>query len=378
MRNIFLLYMPPNNGEAMVHYQDTIKNRVPFERLAPHLPRSLGQSLRRTFGERSIAVWGSRDGSGNRPKFDRMVEGDDILIVEGATIKLMGKVAGKTVNPHLSRELWKNLHGENTAGWDLIYFIANPVEVDVPFAAFCRYFGYAEHLQLRGMTAVSADRLEAFYSRYDDIYSVLMRIRSGTEVAERPEFVEPTQPELVELTTADVSQVLQSDISEHVRMQWTLANLGIKAGQKVWVPRGDQARLRSTYAFNEFEAEFAAGIDLPHSYLENIDVVWKEEFRIDAAFEVENSTSIYSGLLRFADLTVVAPNSNYPMFIVAPAEKRNRVREQLRRPSFGRLQIRDKVRFLPYEAIDDIDRFFPTAASGLSIDVIQGRAEILT
>ena len=46
--------------------------------------------------------------------------------------------------------------------------------------------------------------------------------------------------------------------------------------------------------------------------------MWKEEFRIDAAFEIENSTSIYSGLLRFADLNIVAPNTTYPMFIVAP------------------------------------------------------------
>ena len=42
------------------------------------------------------------------------------------------------------------------------------------------------------------------------------------------------------------------------------------------------------------------GLDTQVKYVENIDVVWKEEFRIDAAFEIENSTSIYSGLLRFA------------------------------------------------------------------------------
>src|SRR5262249_24527045 len=46
----------------------------------------------------------------------------------------------------------------------------------------------------------------------------------------------------------------------------------------------------------------------------------------DAAFEIENSTSIYSALLRFADLTMVAPNTLYPMFIVAPSDRHNRVR----------------------------------------------------
>ena len=33
---------------------------------------------------------------------------------------------------------------------------------------------------------------------------------------------------------------------------------------------------------------FAAGLDTQVKYVENIDVVWKEEFRIDAAFEIEN------------------------------------------------------------------------------------------
>ena len=66
---------------------------------------------------------------------------------------------------------------------------------------------------------------------------------------------------------------------------------------------------------------------MPAKYVENIDAVWKEEFRIDAAFEIEHSTAIYSGLLRFSDLKIIAPNSNYPLFIVAPTEKRNRIIE---------------------------------------------------
>src|SRR5260370_1074837 len=122
MRNIFLLYMPPGNAEAMVHYQDTIRNKVTFERVAPHVSSSSARNLQQVFGIHSIAVWGSRDSSANRAKFDRMTEGDEILIVEGETIKLLGRVAGKVISPTLSAELWKNLRGDTTQGWDLIYF----------------------------------------------------------------------------------------------------------------------------------------------------------------------------------------------------------------------------------------------------------------
>jgi hypothetical protein len=365
----------------MLHYRDTIQNRVPMERLARFLSRDQVERLREVFSNRPIAVWGSRNSPANRAKFERMGVGDDLLIVEGEAIKLMGKVAYKAINPDLSRELWRNLNGDSSEGWDLVYFIANPLEVGVPFVEFCKLLGYEPNYQLRGFTSVSEERLGRFYEHYDDLYSILVRLRSGKAVEQRevPKAEEPAPPPLIEVEREDVDAVLASEVvSDHVKMQWKLASLGLKAGEKVWVPAGDQGKLRKVYEFNEFEAEFAAGIDLPKSYVENIDVVWKEEFRIDAAFEIENTTAIYSGLLRFADLSILAPNTTYPMFIVAPVEKRNRVREQLLSPAFRRLELRDKVKFLPYEAVDDIDRFFASSSSGLSVALIAGKAEVLT
>ena len=140
----------------------------------------------------------------------------------------------------------------------------------------------------------------------------------------------------------------------------------------------DQAKLAKFYEFESFDSEFTAGIDLPHSYVENIDVVWKQEFRIDAAYEIENSTAIYSGLLRFADLMILAPNTIYPMFIVAPTDRKNRVREQLRRPTCRQLQLDKKVRFLSYEVVDEIDRFFGESPTGLNVELITGKAELIT
>lgn len=37
-----------------------------------------------------------------------MKEGDEVLIVEGQTIRLLGRVAGKIVSADLSNELWAN------------------------------------------------------------------------------------------------------------------------------------------------------------------------------------------------------------------------------------------------------------------------------
>ena len=75
---------------------------------------------------------------------------------------------------------------------------------------------------------------------------------------------------------------------------------------------------------------------------------------------------------------MVAPNTVYPMFIVAPSSKRNRLREQLARPSFRHLGISDKVRYLSYEKVQEIDEFFGEEGKGLNVDVIKGKSEVLS
>lgn len=374
--------MPPGNTEAMVHYQDTIKNKVQLARIIKFVSPDLRAKLISIFGASPVATWGSQAGPRNRSHFSRMSQGDDVLIVEGDSIKLIGKVAAKVESVELSRELWKPLRGGDDVSWQLIYFIANPRELNLPFSKFCRLLGYENSYRLRGFTTVSADRLEHFYARYDDLYSVLVKLQMGEPVAEKaPDaFSIAAQPpsDLREIQPEEIDQLLQNRrISDHITMQWKLALLGLKAGERVWVPVGDQTKLRQAYQFESFDQHFTAGIDLPHSYVENIDVVWKQEFRIGAAYEIENSTSIYSGLLRFADLNILAPNTTYPMFIVAPRDRKNRADEQVRRPTFKRLDMHNKVRFLSYETINEIEEFFSGSDSGLSVELVYGRSEPL-
>ncbi len=376
MKNIFILYMPPGNYEAMVHYEDTIKNKVSMGRIIKYIDSDFRDRLQKIFGNSSIAIWGSRTGDNNRTRFSKMQPGDNVLIVEGETIKLLGKIADKTENPDLSKELWKNLKGNSLAGWDLIYFIANPIEIDLPFSKLKELFNYKQSWNLRGFTNISNDKLEEFYSNYDDLYSVLVRIKRGESINRKAHIDLTIETESTIPTEEDINiEPVGKEESDHIIMQWKLAKLGKKAGSKVWVPRNDQSRLTKNYGFRGYEAEFTAGIDTPARYVEQIDVVWKKEFQIDAAFEIENTTSIYSGLLRFADLKLIAPNSNYPLFIVAPIEKRERVFNQIKRPVFQKIDFGKKVRYLSYEAINEVDEFFSHSTSGLNTDVLMGKSE---
>ncbi len=133
MRNVFLLYMPPRNAQAMVNYENTIIAKVEIERISPFVSQDLKARLLSVFGPRRIAVWGSQSGPRNRGNFEGMIPGDDVLIVEGELVKVIGKIAAKKrESAALSRELWKPLTSDVDTTWELIYFIANPRELNLP------------------------------------------------------------------------------------------------------------------------------------------------------------------------------------------------------------------------------------------------------
>lgn len=73
--------------------------------------------------------------------------------------------------------------------------------------------------------------------------------------------------------------------------------------------------------------------------------------RVVAAFEVEHSTSIHSGIVRLLDLAFGAVEHEVRgLFLVAPDEREEEVRAQLRRPAFR--QIADlSVCFLAYSQL---------------------------
>jgi hypothetical protein len=81
-----------------------------------------------------------------------------------------------------------------------------------------------------------------------------------------------------------------------------------------------------------------------------------------AAFEIESTTSIYSGLLRMSDLISMQPNLNIPLYLVAPDERREKVLTEVNRPTFSRLTppMNQMCRFVSFSALRDaVSRYAP-------------------
>lgn len=130
---------------------------------------------------------------------------------------------------------------------------------------------------------------------------------------------------------------------QHTEIQFHLLNLGAEMGLDVWVARNDRARTWKNQALGTMPRMVA---ELPtqfneatHRTIELIDVLWLKGNSIVAAFEVESTTAIYSGLLRMSDLLALQPNLDIRLYLVAPDERRNKVEQEILRPTF---ELREK------------------------------------
>src|SRR3546814_13234463 len=80
-------------------------------------------------------------------------------------------------------------------------------------------------------------------------------------------------------------------------------------------------------------------------------VCWLESGgRVAGAFEVEHSTSIYSGIVRMLDLALGTDGMASCYFLVAPDRREADVRAQFARPAFSRVAELN-LRYLPYSEI---------------------------
>ena len=146
----------------------------------------------------------------------------------------------------------------------------------------------------------------------------------------------PEDDEIEDETPEDTKSKLT-----HTEIQWRLLKLGSDMGLDVWVARNDKNREynnNSLSSINRIIDEIPLQFDdATNKTIELIDVLWLKGNTIVAAFEIESTTSIYSGLLRMADLISMQPNLNIPLYLVAPDDRREKVIKEINRPTFSRL-----------------------------------------
>ncbi len=151
------------------------------------------------------------------------------------------------------------------------------------------------------------------------------------------------------------AQLVQGESDRtHSEIQAWLRDLGHALGYDVWIAANDRGRLYEGIPLGKSCLErlpdamvTAPGADA----VRLIDVLWLDRgmSSVIAAFEVEHSTSIYSGIVRMLDLALSGSDIHAAagLFLVAPDSREADVRAQLQRPAFSRVSDLD-ISYLPY------------------------------
>ncbi|MDP1797353.1 MAG: type II restriction endonuclease [Planctomycetaceae bacterium] len=148
--------------------------------------------------------------------------------------------------------------------------------------------------------------------------------------------------EVIEKATRKRHKDVELDVreeSEHTQMQHLLTSVGRRLGYQVHVASNDRGKVFQGESLASMTVPSLPPLGLPDEVAQTvalIDVLWLSPDRSDVicGFEVEKSTSIYSGILRLVDLAKSLNRAALPLFLVAPDGREKEIQAQLRRPSF--------------------------------------------
>jgi hypothetical protein len=161
--------------------------------------------------------------------------------------------------------------------------------------------------------------------------------------------------------------------TRHTQVQWPLAKIGRKFGCRIWIAANDHNKRWNGERLGDQSLESLPSLGIgseSQRIIELIDVLWlRGTNSVVAAFEVERTTSIYSGLLRMSDLATLSPNLNFPLYILAPEDRMDKVRRELSRPTFQYLDLHKRCGFFSDEdLIHEADAIVRWASDPASIE----------
>ena len=268
----------------------------------------------------------------------------------------------------------KKVKGLGPAAANLLYFLHPTLAVPFNTAIVNGYNAltgakvklgkWEEYLAMReGMLRINAEHRELLSNDLGAIGGLMFDIGSGRYAAPPKNDDEAARAAwAVDLARVRddakkdrkaIDAARESDFT-HTEIQGWLRDLGRALGFAVWIAANDRGRPYGDGRLGDgcLEALPVSVASAPGAdAVRLIDVLWLRGDHVEAAFEVEHTTSIYSGIVRMLDLALGAPTSAVRgLFLVAPDDREEDVRAQLRRPAFQR--VRDlEVRFLPYSEL---------------------------
>ncbi len=201
---------------------------------------------------------------------------------------------------------------------------------------------WSEYLKLRAVIMdANTQHRQDLSTDLGAIAGLLFEIGAQKLVLGDDEYLSETdRKKLEKLTERRHAEVVQEKAEEslHTEMQYHLLKIGKSLGYDVFSAVNDKSRSFDGNSFTFLCKKEFPELDLDRDTLNTvrlIDVLWFESGtgNVIAAFEVEKSTSIYSGILRLSDLSYTIADGDEVLYLIIPDDREKDVKMQLLRPS---------------------------------------------
>lgn len=246
----------------------------------------------------------------------------------------------------------KNIKGLGPAVANILYFlhptIIPPCNTAI-ISGFNILFGekiksgsWKEYLKMREVIIQKNEKFKQHFSNdLGAFVGLLFEIGKHNILVGQEESLSEREREkiLQELQKRHKTAISEEQESElHTEIQYQLLKIGHSLGYDVVVASNDRSKIYKGNNLSFISLSEFPKLDVPQEDFKTIcliDVVWFEKGtnKIVCAFEVEKSTSIYSGILRLEDLSFSLPSHNAKLYIVIPDDRESEVKFQLGRPS---------------------------------------------
>jgi len=151
--------------------------------------------------------------------------------------------------------------------------------------------------------------------------------------------------------------------NSHSKMQYLLLQIGNKKGYDVWIAQNDRNKSFNGEEFSKLCLQNLPSFTQPPTLAiaKFIDVIWFKRGTSNPIrfFEVEHSTSIYSGLLRLNDVKIDFPIPKAT--IIIPKDRKNLFDSQIERRTFKQSELSDICDCITYEELEEWFKAVTTA-----------------
>ncbi|MEK6783455.1 MAG: hypothetical protein AABY93_17260 [Bacteroidota bacterium] len=209
---------------------------------------------------------------------------------------------------------------------------------------------WQEYLKMREVILkTNADNKDQLSNDLGAIAGLFFEIGSKNIIIEGQVISEEEKAKLLKQYNKRHKEVLSEKHEEdlHTEMQYHLLKIGKAWGYDPISAVNDRGKCHGEVNFsfislNKFP-ELSVDKDTL-STIQLIDIIWfeKNSNKAVCAFEVEKSTSIYSGILRLSDLGISFAAHNTSLFIIIPNNREKDVVLQLSRPSIKNSNVKIK------------------------------------